>query len=143
MRGVAGVHLTLTDDKAAEIDALAELLGGRVGLPGVLDRLDRQARPSRLGRLAGRLVDEAYAWDREDARDRRWWPQGVSGSADADPSERVLGRRLLLVSQNGFRCSSSRRQHSQTRSAGCSLSSRVHYCSRGCSKRSLCLGHMV
>ena len=95
---MAGVHLTLTDDRSAEVDALAELLGGRVGLPGVLDRLDRRARPSRLGRLAGRLVDEAWAWERRDARDHRWWPQGVSSSADADPSERVLGRRLLLVS---------------------------------------------
>jgi hypothetical protein len=92
------VHLTLTDDNGAEIDALADLLGGRVGLAGVLDRLDRQARPSRLGRLSGRLVDAAYGWEREDARDHRWWPQGISSSADADPSERVLGRRLLLVS---------------------------------------------
>lgn len=92
------MHLTPSDDNAAEIDALADLLGGRLGLQGVLDRLDRRARPSRLGRLAGRLVDEAYAWERRDSRDHRWWPQGVSSSADADPSERVLGRRLLLVS---------------------------------------------
>ncbi len=95
---MTGVHLTLTDDKAAEIDALADLLGGRIGLAGVLERLDRQARPSRLGRLCGWLVDEAYAWEPADGRDHRWWPQGISGSADADPSERVLGRRLLLVS---------------------------------------------
>lgn len=92
------MHLTPTGDDTAEIDALADLLGGRVGLPGLLGRLDRRVRPSRLGRLSGRLVDTAYAWERADARDRRWWPQGISGSADADPSERVLGRRLLLVS---------------------------------------------
>lgn len=92
------MHLTLTDDAATEIDALAQLLGGRVGLAGVVDRLDRQARPSRVGRWSGRLVDAAYAWERDDARDHRWWPQGISSSADADPSERVLGRRLLLVS---------------------------------------------
>ena len=95
---MAGVHLTRTDENVREIDALAALLGGRVGLEGVLGDLDRQARRSLAGRIAGRAVDAAYAWDRRDARDPQWWPQGISSSADADESEQVLGRRLLLVS---------------------------------------------
>jgi len=95
---MVGVHLTRTEENAREIEALAAVLGGRVGLAGVLADLDRQARPSWTGRLLGRAVDAAYSWDRLDARDPQWWPQGVSGSADADASERVLGRRLLVVS---------------------------------------------
>ncbi len=96
--GPHGVHLTRTAESVAEIDALADLLGGRTGLAGVLDGLDRQARRSWTGRLAGRAVDAAYAWERRDGRDPRWWPQGISSSADASDTETVLGRRLLVVS---------------------------------------------
>ena len=94
---MAGVHLSRTDENVAEIDALASLLGGRVGLEGVLDDLGSQARPSRLGRLLGRAVDEAYTWEDRDNRDHRWWPQGISTSADASAEERVAGRRLVAV----------------------------------------------
>ncbi len=95
---MVGVRLTRTEENVAEIDALASRLGGRVGLEGVLAGLDRQARPSRLGRLLGRAVDTAYTWERRDNRDPRWWPQGISTSADADESGLVAGRRLLIVS---------------------------------------------
>ena len=47
-----GVHLVRTAERAAEIDALAERLGGRVGLAGVLDDLNREAIPSRVPGLA-------------------------------------------------------------------------------------------
>lgn len=95
---VTGIHLERTAENAAEIDGLADLLGGRVGLPGMLDDLARQARPSRLGRLLGRAVDAAYTWDDHDRRDPRWWPQGISGSADAqDEVDTVAGRRLLVT----------------------------------------------
>lgn len=90
--------LRRTDTHDDAIAALAERHGGRVGLPGVLADLDRQARPSRVGRVLGRAVREAYAWERRDAVDRCWWPQGITTSADADDSERVEGRRLALVS---------------------------------------------
>ena len=95
---MAGVHLTRTGENLREIDALAGLLGGRVGLDGVLADLDRQARRSLTGRLLGRAVDAAYAWEDRDSRDPQWWPQGISSSADASPTELVAGRRLLVTS---------------------------------------------
>lgn len=93
----SGVGLFRTDENVAEIDALAGLLGGRVGLDGVLGDLDRQARPSRLGCLLGRAVDAAYTWEDRDNRDHRWWPQGISSSADASADELVAGRRILAA----------------------------------------------
>ena len=39
-----GVHLRRTDENVREIDAMATLLGGRVGVDAVLDDLNRQAR---------------------------------------------------------------------------------------------------
>ena len=95
--GMAGVHLSRSDENVREIEALAALLGGRVGLDGVLADLDSQARPSRLGRLLGRAVDEAYTWEDRDNRDHCWWPQGISTSADASATEVVAGRRLMAV----------------------------------------------
>lgn len=95
---MTGVHLKRTDENVGEIDALAVRLGGRIGLDGVLANLDRQARRSHLGRLLGRAVDEAYTWEARDNRDPRWWPQGISSSADAAEGGRIAGRRLLVVS---------------------------------------------
>lgn len=94
---VTGIRLSRTDENVAEIDALAARLGGRVGLEGVLARLDRRAARSLAGRLLGRAVDAAYRWDRTDARDPRWWPQGISSTADAQDAGTVSGRRLLLT----------------------------------------------
>ncbi len=94
---MTGVHLSRSDENVAEIDGLAARLGGRVGLDGVLADLDRQARSSRLGRLLGRAVDQAWTWEERDNRDRRWWPQGISTSADASETEEVGGRRLLVT----------------------------------------------
>ena len=91
----AGVHLVRTADRAAEADALAERLGGRVGLAGVLDDLNRRAHVSRVPGLA---VSWGFRWDEEDQRSRRWWPQGISGSADASDTGEVAGRRVLVTS---------------------------------------------
>jgi hypothetical protein len=90
-----GVHLERTDENADEIAALATLLGGAVGVDGVLDDLNRQARRSRG--LFGRAVHRAYTWDREDRRTAQWWPQGVTTSADASDTEDIAGRRVLAV----------------------------------------------
>jgi hypothetical protein len=91
----AGVHLVRSADRAAEVDALAERLGGRVGLAGVLDDLNRTAHRARVPGLA---VSWGFRWDEEDQRSRRWWPQGISGSADATDTEDIDGRRVLVTS---------------------------------------------
>ncbi len=90
----SGVHLRRTDDNAAAIDALVELAGGRVGLPGVLGDLDRVGRAARA---PGRAVRYGFTWDRADAATPRWWPQGISSSADASETGEVEGRQLLAV----------------------------------------------
>ena len=45
------MHLVRTEENVDEIDALAELLGGRAGLPALLGDLNRRARrtPRRPG----------------------------------------------------------------------------------------------
>jgi hypothetical protein len=99
MSEVSGFHLTRTDENVDEIDALAQALGGRAGLAAVLDDLDHQGRRAFLGgRFLGRAVRRAYTWDAADRRDPRWWPQGVTTSADASHTEDVEGRRVVAVS---------------------------------------------
>ncbi len=93
-----GVHLTRTDENVREIDALAAAAGGRATFEELLAALPHQARRAAVGRILGRAVDDAYTWTARDNRDHQWWPQGISTSADADPSEVVAGRRLLVVS---------------------------------------------
>ncbi|WP_248580743.1 hypothetical protein [Nocardioides sp. InS609-2] len=92
-----GVHLVRTEENIAEIDALAGVLGGRVGLDGLLESLKWQAKESLLGRLLGRAVSRAITWDAYDRRDVRWWPQGISTSADASDTEDIGGRRVLVA----------------------------------------------
>ena len=89
-----GVHLSRTDENVAEIDALATLLGGRVGLDPVLDDLNRKAHRTWA---PGRAVSQALTWDRPDRRTPRWWPQGISTSADASDTEEINGRRVLVT----------------------------------------------
>lgn len=72
--------------------------GEPVGLSDLLGSLDRQARDSRAGRVLGRAVERAVTWDAADRRDERWWPQGVTTSADAAGSGRVSGRELVVTS---------------------------------------------
>lgn len=94
-----GVHLERTDERVAEIAALSELLDGSVGLSAVLGDLNRSARRS-YGVL-GRGVHRAYTWDAADRRSQRWWPQGITSSADAARTaddDAAHGRRVLAVS---------------------------------------------
>ncbi len=92
------VHLHRTVDNHAGVDALAELLGGpgggRTGLGPVLADLHRRARRTWA---PGRAVQRALAFDAADQSDRRWWPQGVTTSADASASGTVAGRRVVAV----------------------------------------------
>ena len=94
------MHLRRTDENVREIDALGTLLGGAVGVDAVLADLNRKAsRTFVLGRgRLGRAVDWGFAWDREDRGDERWWPQGVSTSADASDTEDIGGKHVLAVS---------------------------------------------
>jgi hypothetical protein len=96
---VAGVHLRRSEENRAAIDALASLLGGRVGLRGLLADLDRRGRGvwTRPFWPPGRAVHRAFTWDRVDRRTEQWWPQGVSSSADASDTEEVEGHRMLAV----------------------------------------------
>ncbi len=91
---VPGLHLSRTAESSAAIEALARLLGGRVGLPGVLADLDRRGR---RGFAPGRAVHRALTWDRADRRTPWWWPQGISTSADASDTEEIDGHRLVVV----------------------------------------------
>jgi hypothetical protein len=91
---VEGVHLTRTDENVEEIEALAGLLGGRVPLEAMLEDLDHQGRRSGM---RARAVRRAYTFDRADRRDPRWWPQGITTSADASDEGTVGGRRVVVV----------------------------------------------
>jgi hypothetical protein len=90
------VRLRRTEENVEEIDRLRRL-GDVVGLAPVLDRLNR--RGSRA-EVPGRAVDWGFAWNDADATSARWWPQGVTTSADAGTADddRVGGRRLLVTS---------------------------------------------
>ena len=94
MQPPLGVHLTRTDEKTDEIDALATRLGGRVPLTRLLDDLDRRGRRTWL---PARAVRRAWTFDAADRRDPRWWPQGITTSADASTEETVDGRRVVAV----------------------------------------------
>ncbi len=96
-----GVHLLRAHDQSAAIDALTSYWagsgGGRVGVATLLDDLDRRARRAALPLpLPG--LRRAWTWDAADRSDPRWWPQGVTTSADADPSGQVEGHDVVVVS---------------------------------------------
>lgn len=90
-----GVRLVRTADRAQEVDALAEALERRVGLAGVLADLTRDARPARV---PGRAVTWGFRWDDEDQHSARWWPQGITTSADGCSTGVLDGRRVVLTS---------------------------------------------
>ena len=96
---VGGVHLRRSEENRAAIDALASLLGGRVGPRGLFADLDRRGRRvwTRPFWPPGRAVHRAFTWDRVDRRTEQWWPQGISSSADASDTEEVEGCRMLAV----------------------------------------------
>jgi hypothetical protein len=95
MDGDVGVHLVRGADRGQEVDGLANALEGRVGLSGVLADLNHDAPPARV---PGRAVTWGFRWDEEDEHSRRWWPQGITTSADRDRTDHVDGRRVVLTS---------------------------------------------
>ena len=92
--GPASVHLVRGRERVAGIDAFAAEHGGRVGLAGVLADLNRTAFPAFD---TGSAASWGFRWDQEDTDSRRWWPQGITSSADAGPGEEYAGRRLLVT----------------------------------------------
>ncbi len=90
-----GVRLFRTEENVAEIASLARLIGEPAGVDAVLNDLDRQGRRSRG--FFGRAVDQAFTWDAHDRATRRWWPQGITTSADASDTEDIGGRRVLAI----------------------------------------------
>jgi hypothetical protein len=89
-----GVFLTWSAERVAEVDGLVSRLAQRVGVEGVLADLNRSARPARVPGLA----TWGFRWDRSDERTRRWWPQGITTSADHSEDERVHGRSVVVTS---------------------------------------------
>lgn len=89
------VHLERDEERVEEIDLLAASAGGRVGLEGVLADLDRRARRQPA---PGRAVRWAVALDVRDSLTLRWWPQGITTSADRDDAETFAGREVVLTS---------------------------------------------
>jgi hypothetical protein len=87
------VHLVRGRDRGPENDALAAATGGRVGLDGVLGDLNRSARVV----PAPQAASYAFAWEEDDDRSRRWWPQGITSSSDASPEEQYDGRHVLVT----------------------------------------------
>ena len=74
--------------------SLADRLGDRVGLEGVLGDLRHTGRP---GRLTGTTGAHGFGWDRRDGRTREWWPQGITTTADTGARPLVGSRRVLLA----------------------------------------------
>ena len=96
------MHLSRSDEWVAEVDALVSRLGGRVGLRGVLADLNRRARAVRVPAPAAL---HGFRWDREDMHSPRWWPQGITTSADSltgDADGLVDGRPILVTSSYSY-----------------------------------------
>lgn len=96
---VHGVHLRRTDERVDEVEALVELCGGRVGVEGLLaDERTSGLRRMRWAPPTGLKVNRAWSWEHHDNTTRRWWPQGISTSADAYESSRIADREVIAVS---------------------------------------------
>lgn len=91
----AGVHLVRSEENTDEIAALVERHGEPVGVAGVLDDLNRVATRAQV---PGRAPLWGFRWDQQDTDSLRWWPQGITTSADATDTEDIDGRKLVVVS---------------------------------------------
>ncbi len=91
----SSIHLRRTDENGADIEAAVARYGRRVGIAGVLAHLNRQAARARV---PGTAVDWGFRWNDGDEATERWWPQGITTSADASDAEDIDGRRLLVTS---------------------------------------------
>lgn len=95
MEASVGVHLVHARERVDEVEALASQVGGRVGLEGVLADLNRTAI---VTTVPGRAPVWGFTWDSEDNRSQRWFPQGISTSADQGESGEIDGREVVCTS---------------------------------------------
>lgn len=91
----SSIHLRRTDENSDDIDEAVALYGRRVGVAGVIAHLNRQAVRTPVPGLA---VKWGFRWNDSDFNTIRWWPQGITTSADASDTEDIDGRRLLVTS---------------------------------------------
>jgi len=90
------------EDTWATTDALITALGTKmtpVTLTDVMGNLNRDGDPvsaSTMSRATGFVW--GFDWNSDDNTSSVWWPQGVSGSFDADPSGLKDGFDIVLVS---------------------------------------------
>jgi hypothetical protein len=91
----SSIHLRRTDENTDDIEAAVHQLGRRVGIAGVIAHLNRQAVRTRV---PGQAVEWGFRWNDADENSQRWWPQGITTSADASDAEDIDGRRLLVTS---------------------------------------------
>jgi hypothetical protein len=90
-----GVHLRRADERSDEVRALTRHWGGAVGLRGVLADLNRTAQ---VERVPARAEAWGFRLDVLDDRSRRWWPQGITTSADHAADGLLAGRSVVLTS---------------------------------------------
>lgn len=91
----AGVRLRRTTYPTHAVDALAEYADTHAGLDAILGDLNRRARRFRA---PGSTVGATLRWNAHDSFDRRWWPQGVTSTADAYDAGVLAGHRVLATS---------------------------------------------
>lgn len=92
---VDGLYLRRSHERTARIEAWSRRVGDTVGLAGVLDGLNRTARRTDVPASAPVW---GLSWNDQDSNSVRWWPQGISTTADASHTGEVQGHRLLVTS---------------------------------------------
>lgn len=85
------VHLARDSVRVPAINTLASTSG----LTGLLEDLNRTAHRRRV---PGRLVDSGFRLDAKDSVTLRWWPQGITTSADHSDQETYAGRHIVVTS---------------------------------------------
>ncbi|ELP63704.1 hypothetical protein ACKI1I_16635 [Streptomyces turgidiscabies] len=87
----------------SSLDRLATSMGGTVGVSTVLEHTNRTMRaadecaPTETEALpVAPTATRAYCWDEADAASRRWLPQSVTTSGDADEDGRWGANRVIL-----------------------------------------------
>ncbi|CAA9373338.1 MAG: hypothetical protein AVDCRST_MAG21-1254 [uncultured Nocardioidaceae bacterium] len=89
-----GVRLLEGRDAEPQVEQLLRSVGGRVGIEGVLADLDRLAVVTEPPADAATY---GFCWNDDDVADRRWWPQGITTSADANDTAQIGGREVVVV----------------------------------------------